>query len=71
MAAWLEANAALAEKRVDAFCDEARAIQRAPPVPPDKRDHDASSYLTVRIDWEDNVRPPGLLHVIELVIVGG
>ncbi len=62
---WFARNAAAAEKNVDAFCDEAKQLKRPLPETDGRRARDASSFLTVRIDWEDNVRPPGLLHLPE------
>ena len=62
----LEQNAKLAEKYVDRFCEESKQIHRPPPTSRTQK-KDASSFLTVRIDWEDNTRPPGLLHLPEAV----
>ncbi len=62
---WLEQNAALAEKHVERFCAESKLVKRAPPGPAPTRARDASSFLTVRIDWEGGERPPGLLHLPE------
>jgi len=60
---WLEKNAALAEKYVDQFCEESKQMKRAPPGPAPTKKKDASSFLTVRIDWEGGNRAPGLLHL--------
>jgi hypothetical protein len=61
---WLKENAAEAEKNVDEFCADAKKLEHLPPMP-SGADHDASSFLTVRLDWEENSRPNGLLHLPE------
>ncbi|MBI3185329.1 MAG: hypothetical protein HYZ28_24590 [Myxococcales bacterium] len=63
---WLERNAAAAERSVESFCEESARLARAGlEQPATARRRDASSYMTVRVDWEGGVRPPGLLHLSE------
>lgn len=61
--AWLAANAQAAARSVDAYCDEVRHLRR-PPEPP--RQHDAASFLGVRVGWEPTPTTParrGLLYL--------
>jgi hypothetical protein len=64
LADWFAKNAAEAEKNIDEFCADAKKLEHLPQMP-SGREHDASSFLTVRIDWEDPARPKGLLHLPE------
>ncbi|MEW5741203.1 MAG: hypothetical protein AB1938_19930 [Myxococcota bacterium] len=59
--AWLEANAAAAEKYVDAFCAEARGLKQARAFSEPPRTRDAAVFMDGRADWEGG--RVGLLHL--------
>lgn len=62
--AWLDENARTADALVDTFCDEATRLRSSAfPQAGDRRDRDAWAFMSVRIDWEEQARPPGLLHL--------
>ncbi|MBX7114994.1 MAG: hypothetical protein K1X64_11760 [Myxococcaceae bacterium] len=61
----LAQNAADAEKNLDTYCEASARLSRRALFLPSSRNHDAAAYLTVRVDWEGDSRPPGLLHLPE------
>jgi hypothetical protein len=61
---WLGQNGADAAKNIDEYCALAKSLADTPDLL-SGRDRDASSYLAVRVDWDDPQRPPGLLHLPE------
>ena len=68
-AAWFAQNAKSAEELVETYCEESRKLKDAHlgagSEGSDSNARDAASYLSVRVDWENGMRPPGLLHLPE------
>lgn len=57
-------NARAASELVDTFCAESERLRASGfPRADGPRNRDAWPYMSVRIDWEGQVRPPGLLHL--------
>ncbi|MFT3840826.1 MAG: hypothetical protein QM723_27805 [Myxococcaceae bacterium] len=63
--AWMKKNAAEAEKEIDRFCDENKKVKSAHLFPDAGGTRDAAIFMLNRIDWEDDVRPKGTLHLPE------
>ncbi len=62
---WLTRNAQLAERNVELFCEESRKLAAAGLADAPGSSRDAWAYMSVRVDWEDDVRSKGLLHLPE------
>jgi hypothetical protein len=63
--AWMKKNGADAEKLVDRFCDENQKVKSSHLFPDAGASRDAAIFMLNRIDWEDDVRPKGTLHLPE------
>jgi hypothetical protein len=59
---WLAANALAAEKNVERYCEQSRAVSKVKAFLPPTGRRDAAVFLAIRVDWGDDGRR-GLLHL--------
>lgn len=59
---WLKANALSAEKNIERYCEQSKALSRLKVFLPPPGTRDAAVFLAIRVDWGDNDRR-GLLHL--------